>query len=195
MRWTTSSMRWRTPDIPTKIDTHFCSLFLSHYDDVLGYCVRRTTFSEAEDVASEVFAIAWRRIDDLDWDTAAPWLFGIARGVLSNQRRSASRRLRLTRKVGSMGEGQVEAPDVVVIRREQDQQVMDVLGELRETDSEILMLSTWEELSAPEIATALDISVSAAEQRLHRAKQRFALALERISPKISPDTAQEGGHR
>jgi DNA-directed RNA polymerase specialized sigma24 family protein len=63
-------------------------------DDVLGYCVRRFTFSEAEDVASEVFAIAWRRIDDLDWDTAAPWLFGIARGVLSNQRRSASRRLR-----------------------------------------------------------------------------------------------------
>jgi RNA polymerase sigma-70 factor (ECF subfamily) len=195
VRWTTSSMRWRTPDTPTRIDTQFCSLFLSHYDDVLGYCVRRTTFSEAEDAASEVFAIAWRRIDDLEWDTAAPWLFGIARGVLSNQRRSASRRTRLTRKVGSMGEGQVEALDVVVIRREQDQQVMDVLEGLRETDSEILMLSTWEELSAPEIATALDISVSAAEQRLHRAKQRFALALKRISPQISPDTAQEGGHR
>ena len=195
MRRTTSSMRWRTPDTPTTIDARFCSLFLSHYDDVLGYCVRRSTFSEAEDAVSEVFAIAWRRIDDLEWDTAAPWLFGIARGVLSNQRRSASRRLRLTRKVGSMGDGHVEAPDVAVIRREQDQQVVDVLEGLRETDSEILMLSTWEELSAPEIATALDISVSAAEQRLHRAKQRFASALESISPKISPDTAQEGGQR
>lgn len=163
MRWTTSSMRWRKPDIPTRIDARFCSLFLSHYDDVLGYCVRRTMFSEAEDAASEVFAIAWRRIDDLEWDTAAPWLFGIARGVLSNQRRSASRRLGLTMKVGSMDERQVEAPDVVVIRREQDQQVVDVLEGLREGDSEILMLSTWEELSAPEIAIALDISVSAAE--------------------------------
>ena len=152
-------------------------------------------FSEAEDAASEVFAIAWRRIDDLEWETAAPWLFGIARGVLSNQRRSASRRLRLTMKVGSRGEGQVEAPDVVVIRREEDQQVVDVLDGLREGDREILMLSTWEELSAPEIAIALDISVSAAEQRLHRAKQRFAFALENTSPKISPDTAHEGGHR
>jgi RNA polymerase sigma factor (sigma-70 family) len=188
-------MRWRTPDNPTKIDRQFGSLFVSHYDDVLGYCVRRTTFLEAEDAASEVFTIAWKRIDDLDWDTAAPWLFGIARGVLSNQRRSTSRRVRLTEKVGSMGEGHIEAPDVIVIRREQDQQVMDVLEGLRETDSEILMLSTWEELSAPEIATALNISVSAAEQRLHRAKQRFTAALERTSPKISPDTAQEGGRR
>lgn len=194
MRWTTSSMRWRTPDNPATIDARFCSLFLSHYDDVLGYCVRRTTFSEAEDVASEVFAIAWRRIDDLDWDTAAPWLFGIARGVLSNQHRSASRRLRLSQKVGSLRADRVEAPDVVVIRREQDQQVVDVLEGLRAADAEILMLSTWEELTAPEIATVLDISVSAAEQRLHRAKQRFASALESASPEISPDTAQEGGH-
>ena len=194
MRRTTSSMRWRKPDNSTRIDSRFCSLFLKHYDDVLGYCVRRTTYSEAEDAASEVFAIAWRRIDDLEWETATAWLFGIARGVLSNQNRSASRRLRLSQKVGSLREDHVEAPDVVVIRRHQDQQVVDVLAELRATDSEILMLSTWEELSAPEIAVALDISVSAAEQRLHRAKQRFAAALERVTPKISPDTAQQGGH-
>jgi RNA polymerase sigma-70 factor (ECF subfamily) len=188
-------MQRRTPDSPTKIDSRFCSLFLRHYDDVLGYCVRRTTFSEAEDAASQVFMIAWRRIDDLEWDTAGPWLFGIARGVLSNQRRSEFRRVRLTRKAGSLSDGHVEAPDVVVIRREQDRQVVEVLEGLRETDSEILMLSAWEELSAREIAVALDISVSAAEQRLHRARKRFTVALERVSPQISPNAAAEGGQR
>jgi DNA-directed RNA polymerase specialized sigma24 family protein len=57
---------WAPVEADARIDAQFCSLFLSHYDDVLGYCVRRTTFSEAEDAASEVFAIAWRRIDDLE---------------------------------------------------------------------------------------------------------------------------------
>jgi RNA polymerase sigma-70 factor (ECF subfamily) len=187
-------MRWTRHDTRTGIDSRFSSLFLSYYDDVLGYCVRRTNRSEGEDAAAEVFATAWRRIDDLEWDTARPWLFGIARGVLSNHRRSGSRRRRLSQKVGSLGETQVEGPEVVVIRREQDQQVMDVLDGLRDNDREILMLSTWEELTASEIATVLGISVSATEQRLHRARKRFAIALEHISAQVSPRAAIEGGH-
>ena len=39
------------------------------------------------------------------------------------------------------------------------------------------MLAAWEELTGPEIARALDISVAAADQRLHRAKRRFAKML------------------
>lgn len=194
-RWTILNMRRRTQGSRARIDDRFSALFLSHYDEVLGYCVRRTSYAEAEDAASDVFAIAWRRIDDLDWDTARPWLFGIARRVLANHRRSASRRLRLTQKVGSMREAEAEAPEVVVIRREQDQQVMDVLARLRELDREILMLSTWEELSARDIATVLDISPSAAEQRLHRARQRFAAALDKVSPSASSPAAREGGQR
>jgi RNA polymerase sigma factor (sigma-70 family) len=177
------------------IDARFSRLFLNYYDEVLGYCVRRTDRSEAEDVAAEVYATAWRRIDDLDWDTARPWLFGIARGILSNQRRSTSRRLRLTQKVGSLAERSIEGPEVVVIRREQDQHVMDALADLRDGDREVLLLAVWEELTGPEIATVLDISVSAAEQRLHRAKQRFATSLERFPAQVSPRAAKEGGER
>jgi RNA polymerase sigma-70 factor (ECF subfamily) len=44
------------------------------------------------------------------------------------------------------------------------------------------MLAAWEELTAPEIAVVLDISTSVAEQRLHRAKRRFAKKMERSGP-------------
>ncbi|MGI9667129.1 MAG: RNA polymerase sigma factor [Acidimicrobiia bacterium] len=186
-------MRWTRQHSAFGIDSRFSSLFLSHYDEVLGYCVRRVDRSGAEDAAAEVFAIAWRRIDELDWETARPWLFGIARGVLSNSRRSDQRRRRLSQKITSLGEGQVEGPEVAVIRREQDQQVIDVLDGLRDADREILMLSSWEELSAPEIATVLGISVSASEQRLHRARRRFAAALERTPAQVSPRAANRGG--
>ena len=186
-------MRWTRQDASAGIDARFSTLFLNHYDEVLGYCVRRTNRAEAEDAAAEVFAVAWRRIDDLDWDTARPWLFGIARGVLLNNRRSGLRRGRLTRKVTSMSEGHVDGPEVVVIRQELDQQVIDVLNGLRDNDREILMLSTWEELSAPEIAATLGISVAASEQRLHRARSRFAAALEKTPAQVSPRAANEGG--
>lgn len=40
------------------------------------------------------------------------------------------------------------------------------------------MLAAWEEMSGPEIAQTLGITVSAAEQRLHRAKKRYARVLD-----------------
>jgi RNA polymerase sigma-70 factor (ECF subfamily) len=90
-----------------------------------------------------------------------------------------------------------EAAEVIVLRREQDEDVMSALSKLKESDREILMLSTWEELSAPEIGTALDISTAAAEQRLYRAKQRFTKHLYKIptNAHFSPRVAKEGGER
>ncbi|MDX1449953.1 MAG: sigma-70 family RNA polymerase sigma factor [Acidimicrobiia bacterium] len=152
-------------------------LFEAHYADVLAYCARRVGRNEAEDVAGEVFAVAWRRRSEIESATARPWLYGVARGVISNRWRSGRRQHRLVDRLTGTVPLPVDGPDTVVVRREQDRAVMDTLRKLKQTDSEILMLAGWEGLSAPEIAVALGISVSAAEQRLHRAKRRFAQAL------------------
>lgn len=84
---------------------------------------------------------------------------------------------------------------MVVIRREQDAEVLAALEHLNATDREVLTLSAWEELSAPEIATVLAITASAAEQRLHRAKRRFAKLLDVSSPSQVSPRAGEGGGR
>jgi RNA polymerase sigma-70 factor (ECF subfamily) len=50
---------------------------------VFGYCLRRSPAAVGYDAANEVFAIAWRRIEDVpDGDGARPWLFVVARPVL-----------------------------------------------------------------------------------------------------------------
>jgi DNA-directed RNA polymerase specialized sigma24 family protein len=57
---------------------------------VLAYLARRVDPpGDAADLLAEVFATAWRRVDDLPADDgeAAAWLFGIARGTLANHRR------------------------------------------------------------------------------------------------------------
>jgi DNA-directed RNA polymerase specialized sigma24 family protein len=115
--------------------------------------------------------------------------------VLANQRRSVSLRARLREKISRATPGSAQSPEVVVIRRGQDREVLGVVSSLKEFDSAISMLSVWEELTAPEIAIALNISTSAVEQRLHRAEQRFTKALERVPAQVSPRAVKEGGER
>ncbi|MGI9609016.1 MAG: RNA polymerase sigma factor [Acidimicrobiia bacterium] len=159
-------------------EARFTSMFERHYNEVLAYCARRSTRADADDAAAEVFATAWRRIDDIEWETVRPWLYGIARGVMTNRWRSLKRQGQLTKKMASMAPQSFDDPDVVVVRRSQDAEVLTVLRLLKPSDQEVLMLSAWEELTAPEIAVVLEISTSAVEQRLHRAKKRLAKRLE-----------------
>lgn len=160
------------------LDNRFTAMFERHYNEVLAYCARRSTRAEAEDAAAEVFAVAWRRIDDIEWETARPWLYGVARGVMNNRWRSLNRQGRLSARVAALAPTPSDPEDAVVVRRSQDLEVVGVLGSLNPPDQEILKLVAWEELTASEIAVVLDISVSAAEQRVHRAKRRFAKKMD-----------------
>lgn len=177
-------------------NTELQQLFRSHYDEVLAYCARRIGRNEAEDVAADVFAIASRRADEIDWTTVRPWLYGIARGVLANQWRSQRRRQRLLGLMAGQAPIAVDRPDDVVIRRAEDLGAIKALEQMRPKDREVLMLSAWEELTGPEIAQALGLSVSAAEQRLHRAKSRFTTTLKAVAaqPNRSLMLDQEGGN-
>lgn len=149
-------------------------LFSSHYSEVLAYCARRLGRDEAEDAAADVFAIAVRRADEIEWATVRPWLYGIARGVLANRWRSRQRHQRLLGRITGLAATVGEAAADVVVRHSADHEAIIALQSLRPNDREILMLAAWEEMSGPEIANALGLSVNAAEQRLHRAKKRYA---------------------
>lgn len=169
-------------------------LFQSHHAEVLAYCVRRLGHAEGEDAASEVFAVASRRVDQIDWKTARPWLYGVARGVLANRRRSVHRLGRMSRKLTSLRSSPADPPDEVVIRYAEAQEAIAALRRLRPLDQEILMLSAWEELSAPEIAASLNISVDAAKKRLERAKRRLTRLLDPTSDAIeAPHISLEEG--
>src|SRR5215218_1850862 len=79
-------------------DERFEELFREHYGAVRGYALHRIPGDLAQDVVSETFLVAWRRLDDVPAD-ALPWLYGVARRVLANQRRSADRGSALERKI------------------------------------------------------------------------------------------------
>lgn len=79
----------------------FDALYEDTHRKVLAYCVRRTSqWSDTLDAAAETYVVAWRRFDDLPTgDGSLPWLFGIARRVIANQRRTESRLHRARRRL------------------------------------------------------------------------------------------------
>ncbi len=119
------------------------------------------------------------------------WLFGVARRVLSRQWRGASRFSRLAARIEA--QPQLVSPDIasVVVQRHGDAQVHSAMARLRGPDQEILRLDAWEGLPHRDIAVVLEISIAAVDQRLHRAKKRFARAYESLSG-TKPTVAQGG---
>lgn len=176
-------------------EERFTRIYEAHYLAVLAYCARRVDRSEAEDAASETFSVLWRKIDTIDPAHPLPWLYRVAYGAVRNRRRGTRRRSSLRSKLAGVRAEGIDGADVVVVRNDQDRRVLDAVSRLRERDQEVLRLSIWEELSAPEVAETLGCSVSAAEQRLHRAKRRLAQKLSSVSLRSTPSNVslENGG--
>jgi RNA polymerase sigma factor (sigma-70 family) len=149
----------------------FAQTFEEHFRAVSAYALRRTTPAEAEDAVAETFLVAWRRLDELP-DEAKPWLLGVARRVLANQRRAAGRRHALTERVADTATSEQEPA-----RRPA---VLQALARLSDSDREVLLLVAWDGLSIREAATALRCTRTATKVRLHRARHRFRAELQRL---------------
>lgn len=146
------------------------ALFAEHAASVVGYAQRRSDPATAEDVLGEVFAVAWRRLDQIPAD-AKPWLLACARRVLANTRRGERRRLALIDRLKAVGPGVEVQVDVG------PGAVMQALSTLGERDREALLLVAWEGLSSEQAATVLGCSRHTFSMRLLRARKRLTAAL------------------
>jgi RNA polymerase sigma-70 factor (ECF subfamily) len=155
----------------------FETLFTKHQRAVLAYAMRRTpTLADAEDAVAETFAIAWRKIDAVPADEPLPWLYAVARRVLANHRRGLGRRERLA---ALLRNDDVATP--LRAGEAVDGPAFAALASLSPADQEVLRLVAWEELGNQQIAAVLGVTANAVAIRLHRARARFAAALERAS--------------
>lgn len=177
-------------------DNAFDALYRAHAARVLAYCARRTSRSEAEDAAAEVFVIALRKVDEVPpGDEALPWLYTVAANVLRNRSRSGRRRRRLVAKMSSPAEATSPGPEPVVVRNAEYQELIDALATLPAKDQEILRLVEWEGLSREQVADSMFVSRSAIDKRISRAYQRLerTIAPTTKDPRTAPVPSDEGG--
>ena len=160
----------------------FDQIYERHHRSVLAYCLRRTSPDDAYAAANEVFEVAWRRDSDIpDGERTLPWLYGVARRVLSHQRRSATRFSRLTSKAARQAPPYQPQPDHVVVQRLEYETVCSAVNRLPADDKEMLLLSAWEGLTHAEIAETMGYTLTTVDKRLARAKQRLKRQYEAVS--------------
>jgi len=164
--------------------TRLEGLYAAHAGRVLRYAGRRTDGASAADVLSEVFVVAWQRLDDVPADPV-PWLLECARRVLLHQRRAHLRRLRLVERLAAHTAADSFAFDLP------DQSLGRALAALTERDREALLLTAWEGLTTEQAARVLGCSAPTFRVRAHRARRRLAAALNTSNCEDAPTLTME----
>ncbi|NRQ32421.1 sigma-70 family RNA polymerase sigma factor [Nonomuraea sp. NN258] len=153
----------------------FTALYNTYQARVYGYAVSRAGHHLAEEVVSETFLVAWRRLDDIPEQAQVQWLFRVARNVLRDNFRQAARResleadLRTWMEHAAADSGEQATERLTVLR---------ALATLSEDDKEVLTLTTWHGLSAAEAAGVLGCTKATFFVRLHRARRRLQAAID-----------------
>ena len=162
----------------------FVATFRSHLQDISKYLTRRVEVSHVEDLASEIFEIAWRKRESCPEGFELPWLYNIAGFVVSNHRKKLSRRAVMVPLLDH-DRSAPSAEDVAL----DGSAVAQAFDKLSAKDRQVLSLLVFEQLSIKEIAIVLGTTENNTSQRIKRARERLA---KHLAQQVS-DT-YEGGH-
>jgi RNA polymerase sigma-70 factor, ECF subfamily len=154
----------------------FEAVYRELYEPICGYTLRRVRDPEdAAEVIAETFATLWRRFDRCPHgEELRPWLFGVARRVIANQRRGERRRSALGERLAANVD---HAAFEALHADETTSELARAFATLSESDRELLSLAAWEGLTREELAVALGTSRAVIRLRLHRARKRLRDAL------------------
>lgn len=174
------------------------AFYRAHARSVLAWSIRLGgPHIDAEDVAQDVFAVAFRRIGSFRGESRlSTWLFSITRNVVYNARRRA--KLRRMVALENVPEPVSSAPgaDQQVERLQQRRQVQEALDQLNRQQREVLVLMDLESRTAPEVSEMLGIPPGTVYSRLHYARKAFSKVLDRMeAAQAMPDVVPAGGSR
>jgi RNA polymerase sigma factor (sigma-70 family) len=156
----------------------FETLFEQHHHVIWRYLARLGGRERADDLAGEVFLIAFTRRGcyDPELGSVRSWLYGIASNLLHTRLRSDWRRRRAFERAASQqvaAASSAEAADAHIVTRERLETVLRALARLSTADREIILLVAREHLSYEDVAAAMKIELGTVRSRLARARARL----------------------
>ncbi|MGW4501117.1 RNA polymerase sigma factor [Micromonospora sp. NPDC004336] len=154
-------------------NSRFTALYAAHHARVYAYAVSRVGRQLADDVASETFLVAWRKLATVP-AAPLPWLLGVARNAVRERYRDEDRQASLAAELRAWVD---EASEDVATGVAERAEVLAALARLSEDDRELLTLVAWHELSSREAARVVGCSTATFFVRLHRARKRLRAAL------------------
>lgn len=171
----------------------FAELYDRHERVVFRYAARRLGASEADDIASETFLVAFtRRRDFTGGEDARPWLLGIATTLMRQHARTEAKAWRgmLASDLARTDIDQIAAADARLDAKRLTRRLGRALARLPTGDRDALLLHTFGELDYEGISQALSIPIGTVRSRLNRARRKLRAV---IDPASSREKEQSHG--
>ena len=162
----------------------FEQLVIRHQDLVYSLAYKLTGNREmANDVAQEAFIRAWKAIEKFRGDsTFSTWIYRITVNTAWTLRKKAKKHntLNIDDTYEPIVIDEKKDPELVAINSDLSSVLINALDKIPIEQRIIVELKNIEGRSHKEIADYLDISVTAAKVRLHRAHQKLRQILEEV---------------
>ena len=155
-------------------EQHLADLYDEWGAKVHAYALRHCGVEGADDVVSETFIVAWRRLDVIPED-ALPWLLVVARNTIAHRRRSAGRRARLDDALATRSPDQQRTTEEIATSR---LETLQALRRLSAREREAVLLIAWEGLTTKAAADVAGCRERAFRARLTRARAHLQAALD-----------------
>ncbi len=154
-------------------EQEFNDIFRSYLSETSRFIARRTKSEDVEDLAADLFALAWQKRDSIPKGMELPWLYKSARYLISNHNRKQQGRATI---LATLQEPQ-SAPSAESIALA-DIELAAAWRALNPKEQEILSLWAFEGLEPKQLAIALEKSENACAIALSRAKSKLSKLLD-----------------
>lgn len=156
-----------------------------NYLDLIWRVLRRMGLSatEAEDAGQQVFEIAWKKLDRIEYGKERAYLISSARKVASAWRRAQSRRDRKHTSPDVVDRLHDQRPDPRqrLCQRRACELLDRILSAMPMKFAEVFVLHELEEMTAQEIAETLDLRPGTVASRLRRARELFRAGVRSLT--------------
>jgi len=178
--------------LKTKDVSSFKELFEKYHSMVFNTsCKMLGNREDAEDLTQDVFIKAYKSIHSFRGEAKlSTWLYKITINQCLKQRRRKkivrwlSLDFLLEESGGISSPSSLGNPDSEIMRKESEKIIQSAVDSLPEKQKAAFILHRYEELSYKEVAEVMNISVSAVESSLHRAKENLSIKLFNYIKKI-----------
>ncbi len=158
----------------------FAEVFDRHAGAIESFLRRRLGAEAAEDALSDTFLIAFRRRGSFDhaWESARPWLLGIAARVAAKNRVTEARHWRAVGAAAARGEttngGGIEETAGRMDAAAAIRALAPRIAALSAKERDTLFMYAWSDLTPEQIAQAIGVPVGTVWSRLHRIRRKLA---------------------
>jgi RNA polymerase sigma-70 factor, ECF subfamily len=153
----------------------FATVFERHFSLIHRFLCVRAGAQSAGDLASETFAIAFRRRADYDLrrPDARPWLIGIAANLVRETWRGERRLHRALARLAGERTIDPEGPEAAHGTDPRVTMLTEVLAGLAPADRDLLLLFACMEFSYEQIAETMSLPIGTVRSRVHRLRDKL----------------------